>query len=97
MNIEIKKSSVTNSGKKICEASLDFLSDIKKMEDIIDGINNAWEGAEALMYVNKMRESYIRRLNELAHNLEKYGEYLINVSEVYSLLDEIFSNKNINV
>ena len=40
MDINIKKSSITNSGKQICEASLDFLSDVKKFETIISDINN---------------------------------------------------------
>lgn len=97
MNISIKKSSVRDSGKQICDATLDFSSDIKKLENIINNINSAWDGADALKYVNNLKESYIVRLNELAANLENYGEYLINVAKVYDLLDETFSNKNINV
>lgn len=96
MDINIKKSSITNSGKQICEASLDFLSDVKKFETIINDINNAWNGADALKYVNKLKESYVNRLNQLGENLKEYGEYLINVSKVYDLLDETFANKNIN-
>ncbi len=96
MDINIKKSSITNSGKQICEASLDFLSDVKKFETIINDINNAWNGADALKYVNKLKESYVNRLNEFGENLKEYGEYLINVSKVYDLLDETFANKNIN-
>ena len=96
MDINIKKSSITNSGKQICEASLDFLSDVKKFETIISDINNAWDGADALKYVNKLKESYANRLNEFGENLKEYGEYLINVSKVYDLLDETFANKNIN-
>ena len=96
MDINIKKSSITNSGKQICEASLDFLSDVKKFETIISDINNAWDGADSLKYVNKLKESYVNRLNELGENLKEYGEYLVNVSKVYDLLDETFANKNIN-
>lgn len=97
MNINIKKSSVTNSGKQICDAALDFSSDIKKLENIINNINVAWDGVEALKYVNLLKENYIVKLNELADDLQKYGEYLINVSKVYDLLDETFASKNINV
>lgn len=97
MNISIKKSSISSYGKQICDISSDFSSDINKLENVIEGINNAWQGADALKYVNKLRENYINNLNEIASDINKYGEYLVNTSGAYDLLDEIFANKNINV
>lgn len=97
MNISIKKSTITSYGKQMCDISSDFLSNVNRLENVIEGINNAWDGADALKYINTLRENYISRLNKVADDINKYGEYLINTSGAYDLLDEIFSNKNIDV
>lgn len=97
MKVIINKSGVSKLSSQMKESTNDFKSEIKKFETVIDGINNAWEGADALKYVNKLRDSYLRKLNELVSDLEKSSEYLENIPLAYNLLDEIYSNKNINV
>ena len=97
MKITIDKNAVEKSGKKIIECNSYFIDDIAKLNGVIDGINNAWDGADALKYVNDMRDKYIYKLKELSSILENYGEYLKNVPGAYEILDETFSNKNINI
>lgn len=97
MKIVIDKSGVSKISTQMNESVNDFKSEIKKFETVIDGINNAWEGADALKFVNKLKDSYVRKLYDLVSELEKSSEYLKNIPEAYSLLDEIYSNKNINV
>jgi uncharacterized protein YukE len=97
MKVTINKNSITKTSAQMKEATNDFISEIKKFEAVIEGINSAWEGADALKYVNTLKDSYLKKLNELSEYLEKYGDYLENIPGAYSLLDEIYSNKNINI
>lgn len=97
MKITIDQSAVEKSGRRIQECNSDFLSDINRLNNIIDGINTAWEGADALKYVNNMRDNYLYKLKELSEILQSYGEYLEKIPGAYAILDESFSNKNINV
>ena len=55
------------------------------------------EADYALKYVNSMKEKYVNSLQEFNNILKEYSEYLSNVSGAYSILDETFSSKNINV
>lgn len=97
MNISIDKDGVKKMGTSIIESSNDFKGEINKFLEIIDGINSAWEGADALKYINTLKEKYVVGLNELNDIINKYGQYLVDVPEAYDLLDETFSTKNINV
>lgn len=97
MKITIDSSNVSKLGKSIVENSNNLINDVKKLESIIGDINTAWEGADALKYINSMRDKYVKEISDFAGIVEKYGEYLQNVPGAYDLLDETFSNKNINV
>lgn len=97
MKIVIDKKSISKSGNEILECNEYINSDIKKLEGIIDSINNAWEGSDSLKFVNSMKDTYIKKLTELYEILNTYGEYLSNVPGAYEVLDETFANKNINV
>ena len=66
-------------------------------EYLIDNINTAWNGADALKYVNLMRERYIMKMSKIQEIILDYGNYLKSVPDSYSKVDESFSNRNINV
>ncbi len=97
MEIFINKNDLKKKGEEILSYINTFSNDIHKLENVIDNINIAWQGADQLKYVNALKNNYINELSELANILKKYAEYLINVSQAYDLLDEIFSNKNIEI
>lgn len=97
MKISINKNNIKNNGKQILENFESLSSDIKKVEGILENINIVWEGADALKYVNAMKNKYIKEFDELLDEIKIYGEYLSNVPVAYELLDESFANKNINV
>ncbi len=97
MNIEINVSDVASYGKQMVECSGMFDDSVKEFNALIDAINTIWDGADALKYVNTMREKYIVGLNELKEYMLEYGTYLQKVPESYSALDEVFSSKNIDV
>lgn len=93
----INKSDVTNYGKQIVNYSEEFNDEIKKMLGLIDSINEIWNGADALKYINIMKEKYIVGLDEIKSVVEEYGEYLKMVPDTYAAVDEVFSSKNIEV
>lgn len=97
MNIVINKSDITNYGNQIVDYSSEFKAEIKKFNALIESINTAWDGADALKYINVMKEKYIIGLEEIKSVLDEYGNYLKKVPETYSVVDEVFSSKNIDV
>ena len=97
MEIIIDGTDTKKIGNNICQYSDDFSNDINKLLNSIESINTAWNGADALKYIQIMRDRYIIGLRELNDVIKKYGNYLENVPEAYSSLDETFSTKSINV
>lgn len=97
MNIEISVTEVKNRGNEMIGYLDDFNTEIKKFETAINMINTMWNGADALKYINEMRDKYIVGLNEMKSVLEEYGKYLQKVPETYSAVDEAFSTKTIDV
>lgn len=97
MNIVINKSDITNYGNQIVDYSSEFKAEIKKFNALIESINTVWDGADALKYINVMKEKYIIGLEEIKSVLDEYGNYLKKVPETYSVVDEVFSSKNIDV
>lgn len=96
MNIWINSSDVVKYGKKIADYTNDFNDEIKKLNALIESINEIWNGADALKYINVMKEKYVAELNEIKKILDDYSEYLIMVPETYETLDEVFSTKSID-
>ena len=97
MEIKVNCSNLKSYGKKIKDKSSDFEKKIKKFEQIIDSINTAWDGSDALKYINVMKEKYIQTLNDTKSLLDDYGDYLSGASDSYEVLDEVFASKNIDV
>lgn len=97
MEIIINKEETSKLGNEIVDNAIEFDANIKKFNMLIDSINNAWEGADSLKYVNTMKEKYSIGLEELKEFIKLYGTYLKSVPNAYGILDEIFSSKSIDV
>lgn len=97
LNITMKKSEVLKTAASINKLSNEFDVEVKKLIQIVDNINSAWNGADALVYVNNMREKHLINLKQMQDQIEEYGEYLRAVTEPYAILDEKLSKKRIDV
>lgn len=97
MEIMVKCSDVVNYGKKIENYSSELQDNIKKFNMLIESINEIWDGADALKYINVMREKYVVGLQEIKSILDDYGTYLKKVADAYSALDESYFSKVIDV
>lgn len=97
LDIMIRKADIANYAKQIVEYSNEFNDEIRKFDALIDEINTIWDGADALKYINVMKEKYIIGLEEMKKIIDEYGEYLKKIPDLYSSVDEIFSSKSIDV
>lgn len=97
MEIILSKTETTKIGNEIIEYSDDLEAEIKEFLSIIDSINTAWDGADALKYINTLKQKYVVNLEELQGLVKEYGQYLSNVSGAYTTLDESFTSKSIDV
>lgn len=97
LNIYINKSDVTKTGSQIYECYEEFEQYIKKFTAIIESINTAWEGSDSLKYIDVMKEKYIVELEKISDILKEHGKYLKNIPEAYTIIDNNFKNKKIDV
>lgn len=97
MEVNIEESGVLKIATQIMDDAKSLYAEVNKLNATIDTINTAWNGNDALKYVNVMREKYIVGLQELKKIIEDYSLYLKNIPEAYSCLDESFKGKKIDV
>lgn len=97
MNITIKEEEIKKLGANLCNYVDEFNGEIKKFSSLIDSINTAWSGNDATKYINTMKEKYVPQMEELQKILQQYGDYLKNVSSAYTILDDVFASKRIDV
>lgn len=63
----------------------------------LDAINKAWEGADATLYTDKMRDDYSLLLEEFGKCLESYIDFLDKVYDEYKKFDAEYAGKTIEV
>lgn len=95
MTVEVDNHRLEKINANIEEKITDFSDCIKKFSNIVDNINTAWSGADALQYINIMKENNLKELNKLNDLLTEYNEFLSKIPQAYDLLDEIYSSKSI--
>ena len=64
---------------------------------VLDAINKAWEGADATLYTDKMRDDYSLLLEEFGKCLESYIDFLDKVYDEYKKFDAEYAGKTIEV
>ena len=90
--IEIRKKAT------LLKSYSDSLEDeIVKIKNIVNNISASWSGDDAVKYVDVLQEKYILGLNELKQIIDDYAVYLNNIPEAYEILDNVFSDKHIEV
>ena len=97
MKVSIDKTAVRRKSKTILDECEDLAKLSNRFLNVVDSINTAWNGADALKYVNNLKEKYVTELNNLTDVVKEYGTYMQNVPEAYDILDEIFESETIDV
>ena len=88
---------IQNAGNVIKEYANTLQSKIKEIESALDKINVAWQGEDAISYLNSMRSKYIVALQKLEERVDTIAEYLKKVPNTYGALDDSYGSKNIGV
>ena len=70
---------------------------ISKLDSELGNINQAWKGADATKYTEKMRDDYKVLLKEFNESLQTHIDYLSKVFNEYQTLDEKFAAERIDV
>ena len=93
--VEVDTNRMNKINANIREKINDFSDCIKKFSNIVENINIAWNGADALKYINTMKEKNLIELNKLNELLTEYNDFISKIPQAYNLLDEIYSSKSI--
>lgn len=88
MKIKADSEKIKLIGDNIVEASLEFEGKTRALENEIDEIINVWDGEDAERYISLLRDNYVVNLKELGYILKDYGEYIKNIADIYSLLEQ---------
>ena len=97
VDILIKKSETVAIGNQIKSCVEEFNDEIKKYLATIENLEGCIQGHTNINNkLKSMKDDYTLQLQELADALQKFGQYLTNVPEAYSILDESCSSKQIN-
>ena len=73
-----------------------FNRQIELFDKKLDEVYTAWRGADAEKFVGQMKERDIAELKEISSMLSNYSNYLKDIPDVYSALDEVYSGKAID-
>ena len=96
MNVSIDYANVKLLSDKLTGYSEQFDSEIRNIKNIVENVSKAWGGDDATKYIEVMNE-YIMELEKIKEFIDIYSNYLENIPGVYELLDEIYSEKYIDV
>ena len=69
----------------------------KNLDSELDSINQAWEGADATKYTQKMRDDYNVLLEAFSKSLASYISFLEKVYGEYERFDSEYAGKSIEV
>lgn len=95
LNVEMNANETKDLGNRLLDASTVLDQNIKTLYHTLDEMAECWEGADATTFLNIMRSTNMVALEKLKDTIQVYGEYLKNVPEIYSTLDEIYASESI--
>lgn len=88
---------VKDIAKKMTEYSSNLEDNLKQLESIIEIIESSWKGEDSSKFVSNIRENCVTNFLKLNDVVSKYERYLEEISDAYSILDENFNQKSIDV
>lgn len=93
--VAIIEDGVKNVASILKEKKVELNNSKENLSAILDGINNAWQGADATQYTKNMRDNYSVLLEGFNEVLDSYINFLDGVSGVYDKFDNDH-NKEVN-
>ena len=96
-SIGITKSSVDSIVSNLQTEQEKISGYMKTLDTELGSVNQAWQGADATKYTEKMRDDYKVLLKEFNDSLQSYIDYLSGVFGEYQKLDEKFVDTKIEV
>jgi len=95
--IGITKSGVDNIVSELQGEQEKITNYMKTLDTELGNVNQAWKGADATKYTEKMQDDYKVLLKEYNDSLQSYIDYLSGVFGEYQKLDEKFAGESIEV
>ena len=95
--IGITKSGVDGIVSDLQEEQKKITDYTSKLDTELGNINQAWKGADATKYTEKMQDDYKLLLKEYNESLQSYIDYLSGVFGEYQKHDEKFAGEKIEV
>ena len=96
MDVEINYDQVARLSNEFGNSIEEFKQCINLLSNIVSKVDDAWDGEDALAFIDMMRNENISKLWEFYGYLNVYQQYLSNVPKAYQILDECFSEKRID-
>ena len=95
--IVVTKSSIDSIVSELQNEQSNITSYNTKLDNELGNVNQAWKGADATKYTEKMQDDYKVLLKEFNDSLQTYIDYLSKVFNEYQTLDDKFVSERIDV
>lgn len=95
--MEISTTKVEDDSTELVGYIKQFESEYENLDRSIKKLSETWEGPEANSFFAAMQQTFLPKYKETITELYKHYNFLRNVPEVYSTLDESYSKKKIDV
>ena len=86
-DIRVNSGGLRNHAKRLSNQSENLESEANKLLNLVETINNMWKGQDSIKYINAMRDSYIKGLNELSGVIEKNANFLRWAANKYDQIE----------
>lgn len=97
MEIKVKRKEINQSANKLINSSEELKKEKESVRTILGSINEVWNGLDAIKYIEVLESKYVIELEILCDCIENYGNYLKNIPDDYTKIDELYASKKINV
>lgn len=71
----------------------DFLDYIKKSKQIVEDMNNSWQGNDKTFFDNKM-EGFFEDLTKLEASVETFNNFVKDYCKAYEVLEDYYDGVN---
>ena len=95
--IVITSSNVTSVASSLREEFENINGYISTLDKELGSINDAWKGAAATKYTEKMKDDYAVILTSLVEVLNSFADFLSKVFQEYEKVDNEYKGKTIEV
>lgn len=95
--MEINTNEISRVASEIDDTINSLNTELNTINQIIEDMKKNWESTESVTFFKNISNNYCNQLKELITSLKKFQIFISSVPNSYTMLDDEYGNKNIDV